>query len=147
MMTEGNEQALGMVRQNSSSALTVSTGIQHLQQQQWYADIIFYLLNSTCLDHLMGHKRRSLRLQATKNCLTQEGLGWKNLDGLILRCVDEKESRRLLDEFHSGFCGGHFVAKTTAHKILRAGYYWSTLFTDVHKSIRNCQKCQLFIGK
>ena len=31
MMTEGNEQALGMVRQNSSSALTVSTGIQHLQ--------------------------------------------------------------------------------------------------------------------
>ena len=33
MMTEGNEQALGMVFQNSSSALTVSSGIQHLQQQ------------------------------------------------------------------------------------------------------------------
>ena len=33
MMTEGNEQALGMVYQNSSPASSISTGIQHLQQQ------------------------------------------------------------------------------------------------------------------
>ena len=123
MMTEGNEQALGMVCQNSAPASSTSIGIQHLQQQQWYEDIVFYFLNLTCLDHLIGHKRRSLRLQATKYCLTQEGLGWKNPDGLILRCVDEEESRRLLKEFHSGFCGGHFAAKTAAQKILRAGYY------------------------
>ena len=50
-------------------------------------------------------------------------------------------------EFHSGFCGGHFAAKTTTHKILRASYYWPNIFSDVHKLVRNCQQCQLFTGK
>jgi hypothetical protein len=30
-------------------------------------------------------------------------------------------------ELHAGVCGGHFFAKTTAHKIMHAGYYWPTL--------------------
>jgi transposase InsO family protein len=50
-------------------------------------------------------------------------------------------------EFHSGFCGGHFAAKTTTHKILREGYYWPTIFSDVHKMVRGCQQCQMFMGK
>ena len=86
-------------------------------------------------------------MQATKYFLTQEGLGWKNPNGLILKCVAEEESRRLIEGFHSGFCGVHFAAKTTTHKILRAGYYRPTLYMDVDKSVGNCQKCQLFTGK
>ena len=89
MTIEGNEQALGMICQNNSSTSTSSAKLQCLQQQQWYSSIVLYLLNLTCPEHLVGHKRRSLRLQATKYCLTQDGLGWKNPDGLILRCVDE----------------------------------------------------------
>jgi len=27
--------------------------------------------------------------------------------------VDDVESKRLVDEFHGGFCGGHFAAKTS----------------------------------
>jgi transposase InsO family protein len=96
---------------------------------------------------VIGHKRRALRLKAAKYCIIQDGLGWRNPDGVILRCVDELESKRLLVDFHSGFCGGHFVAKTTAHKILKAGYYWPIIFSDVHKMVRGCQQCQLFTGK
>ena len=50
-------------------------------------------------------------------------------------------------EFHLGFCGGHFVARKTAHKILSAGYYWPNLFSDVHKSVIVFPQCQLFTGK
>jgi transposase InsO family protein len=50
-------------------------------------------------------------------------------------------------EFHSGLCGGHHSWKTTSHKILRAGYYWPTFFTDVHKGDRACISCQRFSGK
>ena len=50
-------------------------------------------------------------------------------------------------EFHAGFCGGHFAARKTAHKIRRAGYYWPNVFSYVHKSIRVCLQCQLFTGK
>ena len=147
MLTESNEKALGMVGQSSDSTSSSSTELQRLEKHQWYVDIIFFLRNLTCPDHLVGHKRRSLRLKTSKYCIIQEGLGWRNPDGLILRCVDDVESKRLMIEFHSGFCGGHFAAKTTAHKILRAGYYWPNIFSDVHKLVRNCQQCQLLTGK
>ena len=74
-------------------------------------------------------------------------MGWRNLDGLILRCVDEPESKKLMVEFHVGFCGGHFAARTTAHKILRAGYYWPNLFSDVQKAVIVFSQCQLFTEK
>jgi transposase InsO family protein len=93
---------------------------------------------------LIGHKRRALRLKVSKYCIIRDGLGWTNPNGVILRCVDELESKRLMTEFHSGFCGGHFTEKTTAHKILRAGYYWPTIFSNVHKMVKSCQ---LFTGK
>ena len=40
-----------------------------------------------------------------------------------------------------------FRSKTTANKILRAGFYWPTLFHDIHKMIIACHKCQIFEGK
>jgi hypothetical protein len=60
----------------------------------------------------VGHKKRALRLKSSKYVLTRDGLGWKNHDRVILRCVDDVESKKLVDEFHAGFCGGQFAAKT-----------------------------------
>ena len=114
MLTQGNEKALGIIYQNSDSKKIVSDELQRLEQHPWYTDIIFLLHNLTCPDHLLGHKRRALRFKSTKYHLTKDGLGWRNPDGLILRCVDELESKKLMVEFHLGFCGGHFVARTTA---------------------------------
>jgi transposase InsO family protein len=82
-----------------------------------------------------------------KYCLTEDGLGWRNPDGVILRCVNKEEAKKLLEELHSGYCGGHFASRTTAHKILRAGYYWPTLFSDTHQHVRSCQPCQYFSRK
>ena len=128
--------ALGIICQNSASEKIVSDKLQKFEQHPWYTDIIFFLRNLTCPDHLLGHKRRALMLKATKYCLTKDSLGWRNRDGLILICIDEPESKKLMVEFHSIFCGGNFAATTIAHKILRAGYYWTKLFSDVHKSVR-----------
>jgi hypothetical protein len=92
-----------------------SRNLLKLEQVEWYADIIFYLKNLTCPSHLVGHKKRALRLKSSKYVLTRDGLGWRNPDGIILRCVDEIEAKKLVDEFHTGFCGGHYAAKTTTH--------------------------------
>ena len=48
---------------------------------------------------------------------------------------------------HKGACVGHLYWKSTANKILRAGYYWPTLFTDVYQKVRACLECQKFAGK
>eukprot|EP00253_Pinus_taeda_P010900 PITA_10900 len=44
-------------------------------------------------------------------------------------------------------CGGHLYWKSTADKILRAGYYWPSLFENVKKFVVSCHKCQIFEGK
>jgi hypothetical protein len=36
--------------------------------------------------------------------------------------------------------GGHFVAKATAHKILRTGYYWPSIFRDSYKFVQACNR-------
>jgi hypothetical protein len=82
--------------------------VSELEHDEWYADIIYYLKNLSCPDHLVDHKKRALKLKAMKYCLTQDGLGWKNPDGIILRCVNKDEVDRLIKELHSGYCGGHF---------------------------------------
>ena len=74
-------------------------------------------------------------------------LRWINPDGLILRCVDEDEAKSLINEFHVGLCGGHYTTITTTHKILRARFYWPSVFFDVQKFVRRCNLCQLFTGK
>ena len=34
-----------------------------------------------------------------------------------------------------------------AHKIIRVGYYWPTLFRDAHSFVRKCEPCQKCVGK
>jgi hypothetical protein len=145
MLTEGNEKALGMICQNDNPEFFPNT--LRLEQVEWYADIIFYLKNLTCPSHLVGHKKRALRLKTSKYVLTKDGLDCRNIDGIILRCVDEVEAKKIVDEFHAGFCGGLYASKTTTHKILRAGYYWPTIFSNVHQFVRKCDPCQFFTGK
>jgi hypothetical protein len=44
-------------------------------------------------------------------------------------------------------CGGHHTWRATDYKILRVGYYWPKLFTDVNAKVQTCVSCQLFTGK
>jgi hypothetical protein len=50
-------------------------------------------------------------------------------------------------ELHVGEDGGHFGGDTTAHKVIRAGYYWPTLFRDAHALCRKCIICQKASGR
>eukprot|EP00253_Pinus_taeda_P025311 PITA_25311 len=53
----------------------------------------------------------------------------------------------LTQEGIEGDCGGHLYWKSTADKILRASFYWPSLFADVRKFVVSCHKCQIFEGK
>jgi hypothetical protein len=47
----------------------------------------------------------------------------------------------VLSELHVGEAGGHVGGDTTAHKVIRARYYWPTLFKYAHML---CCKCIIF---
>jgi len=90
---------------------------------------------------------RFLKLRAIKFCILEGALFWKNLGGLLLNCVIEDEAKRLTDKFQSGSCGGNLYWKSTMNKILRASFYWPTVFTDVFKVVSTCYQCQIFEGR
>ena len=79
-----------------------------------------------------AHKERALRLKSTQYQLIDGVLFRQNYDQFLLRCLEKDDTEHILAELHDGMAGGHFSRETTAHKVLRAGYYWPTLFKDAH---------------
>jgi hypothetical protein len=79
MLTESNQEAIQM-----GESEHVNVMISKLEHDKWYSDIVYYLKNLSFPDHLVDYKRRDLRLRAMKYCLTEDGLGWRNIDGVII---------------------------------------------------------------
>ena len=120
---------------------------KNFQSSPWYSDILYVLTHLNAPPRLSKTKARFLKLKARNYCIFNENLYWKNPNGLLLKCLTENEAERVKQEFHTGECGGHLSWKSTAKKILKAGYYWPTLFNDIYNMIIACHKCQIFEGK
>ena len=107
----------------------------------WYADLTFVLLNLQAPPGLSRTKSRFLKMKAMKYCILDNVLFWKYHGGILLNCLLKHEADRVMQEFHARDYRGHLYWKTTANKILRAGFYWPTLFADVRKYVTSCHKC------
>ncbi len=46
-----------------------------------------------------------------------------------------------MKELHEGPSGGHFATKIMQRKILDVGYWWSTVYKDVHDYYKPCDAC------
>jgi hypothetical protein len=154
LMTESNCKAIGLYHlsdktQDSFFQIeeTNSQVNNKYVSSPWYKDIVFFLLNFQSPPELDKSKFRSLKLRAVKYCIIDQILFWKDPNGFLLRCVDEKEAEQFFYDLHHGVCGGHHHWKATAFKILRAGYYWPVLFSDIFSQVRACEPCQKFAGK
>nr|XP_009757494.1 PREDICTED: uncharacterized protein LOC104210320 [Nicotiana sylvestris] len=61
----------------------------------------------------------------------------------LLRCLDATEATRLLQEIHRGTCEPHMNALTLAKKILRGGYLWMTIASDIIHYVQKCHQFQI----
>eukprot|EP00253_Pinus_taeda_P020923 PITA_20923 len=107
----------------------------------WYSDIIYVLKNLSPPPNMIRKKARTLKLKVAKFCILNLALYWKELGGVLLNCLVEKEAKKVMEDYHQGDCGGHLFWKSTANKTLRVGYYWPTLFANVYKMVKRCHKC------
>ena len=133
-----------------SATLKTGMGIpteNSVEHDDWYRDVCFFLKIFQAPPELDKVKVRALKPKAMKYCLNDNGLFWKDPSGILLKCLVKREAEQVIFDFHEGICGGHHFWKTTAYKILRAGYFWPTLFTDVRNRVISCEKCQRFSGK
>ena len=97
--------------------------------------------------HWNSKQQRALCLKSASYQIIDGVLFRKNYDGVFLRCLEQEDAKKVIIELHDGPAGGHFSEDTTAHKILRAGYYWPTLFKDAHAHVRKCDACQRGVGR
>ena len=113
----------------------------------WYYDIVYVLQNLQALVGLRKTRARSVKLKYAKFCILNQYLYWKDPGGVLLNYLLENEANKTMKEFHKGDCGGHHSWKVTANKILRAGFYWPSMFSYVYKETTTCHQCQIFDGK
>ena len=50
----------------------------------------------------------------------------------------------MLNDCHGGACGGQLSGISTAQKILRAGYFWLSIFKDCVNLVKKCHPYHVF---
>jgi len=76
--------------------------------------------------------------------LLGDELYYHTLDGVLLKCIGNDESKNMMGEIHEGVCGAHQSAFKLKWMIRRHGYYWLTILEYCFKYFKGCQGCQKF---
>jgi len=113
----------------------------------WYEDIITYLQTQSFRPEVSRSERRKIRFQSQQYKIIGDTLYRRGADSVFRHCLIHEEAERVLNDCHSGACGGHMSGYATAQKILRASYFWSSLFKDCITTVRKCHNCQVFDRK
>jgi hypothetical protein len=139
-----------------SAIFYIDNQILPVSKHPWYKYLVYYLQNQRCSDNLDTHQRRRINLESARCIMIGDFLFRRSVDGMLLRCVNNEEAHKLLQETHgsSNFVihvGGHFSAKTTAFKIIRKGiiglqsFVILIIFRDLVTSARSSLGKNIFL--
>eukprot|EP00253_Pinus_taeda_P017075 PITA_17075 len=104
-------------------------------------------MTSSFCPEISKDAHRRIRHQAQPYRIVGDTLYRLGVDSVLRRCLAFEEAERVLNDCHSGACGSHMSGYATAQKILRAGYFWPSIFKDLILVIRSCHKCQIYQWK
>ncbi|XP_047326474.1 uncharacterized protein LOC124930156 [Impatiens glandulifera] len=68
----------------------------------------------------------------------------RSFGGQNMLCIDNLESKRIIEEVHVGTCGLHVNGMTLTKKILRLRYYWQNLKQEYVNYVRIYHQCQIY---
>ena len=94
----------------------------------WYGDIIVYFQTLKVPSHLSRDEHRQLCHVVKNYLIVDDTLYHHGVESILRRFLTHEEVESVLNDFHGGACGGHLSGFDTAQKILRVGYYWSSIF-------------------
>jgi hypothetical protein len=84
----------------------------------WYGDILIYLQNLKCPTSSSRDERRQIHHQAKKYLILNDTLYRRGVDCILRRCLTHEEAVIVLNDCHTGACGGHLSGLATDQKIL-----------------------------
>ena len=86
-------------------------------------------------------KNSKLRLHAKNYLIIGDTLYHKGVDSILRRCLTHEEAKIVLNDAHSGACGGHLSGLATTHNILHVSYFWPMIFKDCVEAMKRCHPC------
>jgi hypothetical protein len=108
---------------------------------EYFSDIIQYLSTGTVPQEFNTTQNKNLVVRVVDYQLTVGHLYKMGLDIILRRCVLEHERPRILAEAHEGIARGHYVGKTTTHKVLCVGLWCPTIHIDDNDYCQRCDVC------
>jgi hypothetical protein len=113
----------------------------------WYGDILLYLQTQRFQPNISHEECRCIRHHSCRYLILDDTLYHRGINTILWRCLIHEEAEHVLNDCHLGACGGHLSGMATAQKILRAGYFWPSIFKDCIEAVKKCPPCQIFNKK
>ncbi|XP_013632760.1 PREDICTED: uncharacterized protein LOC106338290 [Brassica oleracea var. oleracea] len=144
--TEKELLAIVLAFKKFRSYLVGSKPVAAIQKQYshlpWFAEIAKFLAAEKKPLKFTGNDKRKFLREATRYVWDEPYLYRHCKDDLFRRCVPEADIPGILHHCHGSSYAGHFATFKTVSKILQAGFWWLTMFRDVHAYIARCDACQ-----
>nr|GEU42506.1 reverse transcriptase domain-containing protein [Tanacetum cinerariifolium] len=115
--------------------------VTHKKEDSWMIPILEYLQFGKLPDD--PQKARKLRIKALLYRIMDGTLYRRSYLSPWLRCVGETQAKSIFQEVHQGSCGMHAGPQSVVLKIIRLGYYWSSMHKDATSLIQRCETCQI----
>ena len=64
-------------------------------------------------------------------------------DGILLRCLSQKEAQKVLKEAYDDMCEAHQPGPKLGDRLRRLGYYWPKMIPDANTYAKRCHVCQV----
>ena len=109
--------------------------------EPWYGDILVYLQTQHFRPTSLKDNRQRLRHLAQDYLIVGDALYHRGVDTVLCRCVTHNEGKPIMNDCHLGAYGGHLSGLATTQKILRAGYFWPSIFKDCITTVKKCHPC------
>lgn len=99
LMAKTNCQALDINELDDEQEMTTPQISQAFSDSSWFANVIYVLQNLQAPPGLSIIKNRFLKMKASKFCILDNTLFWKNHEGILLNCLLKIKLTRLSKNF------------------------------------------------
>ena len=109
---------------------------EEMEIEDWRTPIVQYLKNPS-----FPTSKKNMQ-HATKYVLWEGNLLRKIPDELLLKCLGQEESMKVMAEVHEGIYEAHQAGTKMRWLLRRYGYFWSEMEKDCKAYALGCEECQ-----